>query len=86
MSPTMEDVWSLPPPPLLVGAQPSWEVKCSLRVPQAAAGAAAKAGDALLPGERSMAALTDVFSGGLQRIRHSSRAVIYLSCLRHGPP
>lgn len=42
-------------------------------------------GDALLPGENSMVALTDVFSCGLQTIRHSSRAVIYLSYLQHGP-
>ena len=41
--------------------------------------------DALLRGERSMAALTEVFSCGLKRIRHSSRAVIYLSYLRHCP-
>ena len=41
--------------------------------------------DALLKGEKSMAALTGVFSCGLRRIRHSSCAVIYLSYLRHCP-
>ena len=41
--------------------------------------------DALVKGERSMAALTEVFSCGLRRTRHSSRAVIYLSYLRHCP-
>lgn len=73
------------PARLLVRAQESWERE-ALAHGSAGRSWGRYGGDALLPGERSMAALTDVFSCGLQKIRHSSRAVIYLSCLRHGPP
>lgn len=41
--------------------------------------------DASLKGERSMGNLTEFFSCGLQRLRYSSCAVIYLSYLRHFP-
>lgn len=41
--------------------------------------------DASLKGERSMGILTEFFSCDLQRLRHSSCAVIYLSYLRRCP-